>query len=480
MPLCPFASWDPINGPINSYTGEPFRIVHHVTDGNSYAGARSTYSVRKNEPHFTIDGEDIYQHIDTGKAARSLRNPEGGVETNRASAIQFELVGFTYESKNRAGLVSAARLCRWIEQTHSIPPAWPNGEPLPPRNGKDPGGHNRDETMWVQASGHYGHCHVPENDHWDPAYTHEELRIVMGSVAPVNFAANALSPFAATNRTTLGKSNPEYYDGEADRQMKAAYYAGVRFDATPRALFDILSTHVRQSHHTTLDYSPGRELHPLVDVHPDGKLHSLYTGEVFDPAEITTKALYLEAAYRVTQDRLLAEALAAAPTKRQELLEQLGRPPGYDCEHVVPQAWFKGPGSITPQGDLHHLFTCSQRCNSFRANVPFWEFEDKSRVVLDGCGRKELNRFEPARGQGPAARAVFYFLLRYPGLINDAETEIQNERLDLLKEWHRRTPVDDYELHRNVTIQEKQGNRNPIVDFPELVDRIEWRAGLGA
>ena len=41
----------------------------------------------------------------------------------------------------------------------------------PAKNGKDPGGHKRDPLIWDTQGGHYGHCHVPENTHWDPAYT---------------------------------------------------------------------------------------------------------------------------------------------------------------------------------------------------------------------------------------------------------------------------------------------------------------------
>ncbi len=478
MPTCPFAQWDPINGPSNSYTGEPFRIVHHVTDGNDYAGARATYVVRKNEPHFTVDGPRIYQHIDTGKAARSLKNAEGGVQTNRASAIQIELVGFTYNPKIK-GLDTLARLCRWIEQTHGIPGIWPNGEPKPPQDGKNPDGHNRDATTWVQSSGHYGHCHVPENDHWDPAYTPAELQIVMGAVPPVAFDEGAWQPFSERFASKTDHLLEDYYDSEADDRAITAYYQVVPLDAPPRGLFDALSALVRQSHHTKLDYSPGRELYPWIDAHRDGKLRSLYSGEVFDRMEMVAKATRLEVTHKAIQDRLLQEALIANKSQRQTLLAKLEPDPAYDCEHVVPQAWFKGEDSGTPKGDLHHLFTCTRKCNNFRANVPFWEFVDEKLRVLAGCGRKELNRFEPTQGKGPAARAVFYFLLRYPGLVNDAETEVQSGRLELLKSWHRLSPVDDYERHRNAAIHQKQGNRNPLIDYPELIDRIEWHAGLG-
>jgi endonuclease I len=36
-----------------------------------------------------------------------------------------------------------------------------------------------------------------------------------------------------------------------------------------------------------------------------------------------------------------------------------------------------------------------------------------------------------------------------------------------------------HELHRNSVAFGKQGNRNPLIDFPELVDRIDFESGLG-
>ena len=42
----------------------------------------------------------------------------------------------------------------------------------------------------------------------------------------------------------------------------------------------------------------------------------------------------------------------------------------------------------------------------------------------------------------------------------------------LLKTWARQSAPSLYERHRNETISEVQGNRNPLIDFPEWIDRI--------
>jgi hypothetical protein len=179
MARCPFATWKQISGPAASYNGGPFKIVHHTTEGATAQGAFDAFQANRSDPHFTVDGTTIYQHVDTGVAARALRNPPGGVETNRDSAVQIEVVGFAHRPKTRSTLTNLARLCRWIEGEHGVPKVWPNGFPKPAVNGRDPGGHNRNSDNWDTLGGHYGHCHVPENTHWDPAYTADEVSFVM-------------------------------------------------------------------------------------------------------------------------------------------------------------------------------------------------------------------------------------------------------------------------------------------------------------
>lgn len=183
MAKCPFAQWMPLPWNSGPYVAGPFKIVHHTTEGSTAAGAFATYKKTHDIPHFTVDNQTIYQHLDTDVAARALAHPAGTVETNRHSAVQFELVGFAGKAKNKASLKNVGRLCRWIESTHGVPAVWPNGFPNPPKNGKDPGDHNRNEQNWTTKGGHYGHCHVPVNVHWDPAYTADEVAFVM-SVAP--------------------------------------------------------------------------------------------------------------------------------------------------------------------------------------------------------------------------------------------------------------------------------------------------------
>jgi hypothetical protein len=178
MAICPFATFDPISGGLGAFAGGPIKIVHHTTEGSTYAGARSAFAAHKSDPHFTVAGDQVFQHIDTTQTARALRNAPGGVETNRDSAIQIEVVGFAGRPKDVVTLKSVARLCRWIEGEHGVGQRWPNGPPRFSANGNDPGGHNRNAAAWDAEGGHYGHSQVPENTHWDPGYTAAELAIV--------------------------------------------------------------------------------------------------------------------------------------------------------------------------------------------------------------------------------------------------------------------------------------------------------------
>lgn len=200
MARCPFAVWRPISGSSGSHLSGPFKVVHHTTEGGSAQGAFAAFQKNRSDPHFTVDSTTIYQHIDTAEGARALRNDVGGVQTNRDSAVQIELVGFAHLPKDRQALNNVARLCRWIEETHGVPNVWPAGLPKPAKNGKDPGQHNRNPATWDSQSGHYGHCHVPENTHWDPGYTPAEVDFLMQAsfAADGKLVSPALPPVPST------------------------------------------------------------------------------------------------------------------------------------------------------------------------------------------------------------------------------------------------------------------------------------------
>lgn len=45
------------------------------------------------------------------------------------------------------------------------------------------------------------------------------------------------------------------------------------------------------------------------------------------------------------------------------------------------------------------------------------------------------------------------------------------EDISMLVNWHNLDPVDNFEIIRNEVIYSYQGNRNPFIDYPNLVEK---------
>jgi len=165
-------------------------------------------------------------------------------------------------------------------------------------------------------------------------------------------------------------------------------------------------------------------------------------------------------------------------TTRRDFRSQ---PPGPDqipdstvinAEHTWPQSRFSEQFQNEMQkSDLHHLFPTVSRANSARGNM---EFGDVVTEVESPCpqsrrgftSRNSGIHFEaPKSHKGNAARAIFYFSVRYKLGIS-AEEEVS------LRTWNRLDPVDDEERERNEKIFELQRARNPFIDYPEMVELI--------
>lgn len=82
------------------------------------------------------------------------------------------------------------------------------------------------------------------------------------------------------------------------------------------------------------------------------------------------------------------------------------------------------------------------------------------------------NAFSPHAGKGGVARASLYFLLRYPDEVASSNGDFPDFYLPLMLQWHREEPPTDHERHRNFEIQQRQGNRNPLIDYPDLAPKV--------
>ena len=125
--------------------GGPYKIVHHTTEAARLPGLGG---IRAQQVVSALHGRRQHhlQHVDTQKGrVPCARSP--GVQTNRDSAVQIELVGFAHVPRSRLAVEPGAPV-PWIEATHSVPRVWrraaaprcvrgrdPRPQPQPPRRG---------------------------------------------------------------------------------------------------------------------------------------------------------------------------------------------------------------------------------------------------------------------------------------------------------------------------------------------------------
>jgi deoxyribonuclease-1 len=261
------------------------------------------------------------------------------------------------------------------------------------------------------------------------------------------------------NKAKMIEDDRIYFDHEKNEKVKESYYKNIDFNSTTIGKIKAL---VQSTHKNKLRYDPSEYVYPWVDLRPDGELSSIYSGKNRKPEDV------------IQEDYETSKKRKAAIENEEDLLSpalisQVAAAFKYNCEHTVPQSWFDGHEPM--RGDLHHLFTCEPRCNSIRGNYPYHDFKDypeENQVEINRvekqCGKAEERLFEPEYAKGTVARAMLYFLLRYPDRIGSTHKDEIDEQL--LLEWHRNEPPEVYEFHRNQAIYEIQGNRNPFIDFP--------------
>ena len=254
-----------------------------------------------------------------------------------------------------------------------------------------------------------------------------------------------------------------YYDHEADAVVSGHYWQG--YDPNMSNFSEKVTRLLTDTHKNKLSYKPSRYVYPWVELQPNGQIKSVYSGEELSP-ETLIKADEDIDRKREEARKVMAESGLLESTELEAMLESQFM---YNCEHVVPQSWYSKRQPM--KGDLHHLFACMPRCNSFRSNFPYTVHEFER--TMENCGRVEDNEFEPRGGKGAVARATLYFMMRYPG--KSGRRYLKDNKLDILLRWHAQDPVSQWERHRNAAIFILQGNRNPIIDHPDWADKLDYR-----
>ena len=187
----------------------------------------------------------------------------------------------------------------------------------------------------------------------------------------------------------------------------------------------------------------------------------------------------------------------------------------YNREHSIPKSWFGGSTSnSTPGTDLFHVVPTDGYVNNMRSAYAFGEVSSASYTSQSGCKKGSpksitisnsiLNKsgsstqscsastvFEPMdEFKGDFARGYFGTMIKWANgdyqtfttaegaqIFNTAYTAdkyygLTGYGVALLLKWHREDPVSQKEIDRNNGIQNQQGNRNPFIDYPELVEYI--------
>lgn len=148
------------------FTGGGWKFVPHTTEGGSLR-SNETLLHGSNTPHllFGVDpGEahwTLIQFLPFNLSGKTLQNNTGdGFQTNRANAIQMEIVGFTANIPNWSDLMykRLANVIELVRHRRDIALRAPDFS-NPRRFG---------DAEWVNFSGIIGHVHAPDNDHQDP------------------------------------------------------------------------------------------------------------------------------------------------------------------------------------------------------------------------------------------------------------------------------------------------------------------------
>lgn len=170
---------------------------------------------------------------------------------------------------------------------------------------------------------------------------------------------------------------------------------------------------------------------------------------------------------------------------------------GWNKEHVVCQSWL---GSGPMVSDLFNVYPTDARINNLRSNYPYGVVSSFSGFSKDpdhhGLGKLGTSTtsgigtcYEPDdRYKGDFARTYFYMVARYRNntlnngngskMFTSKPTNLTDYSLSFLLEWHRQDPVSQKEIDRNQAVYTIQHNRNPFIDYPELVEYI-WGNRVG-
>lgn len=161
---------------------------------------------------------------------------------------------------------------------------------------------------------------------------------------------------------------------------------------------------------------------------------------------------------------------------------------GMHIEHAFPKSWWGG-NEWPVYKDLFHLYPSDGPINMSKSNNPLGVVTGTptsdngvSKVGPATYPGYTGNVFEPANEfKGDFARSYFYVVTVYQDLASFWNSPMLNKNtypvwkpwaIELLKQWHEQDPVSIKEILRQEEVFKIQGNRNPFIDYPDLVNYI--------
>lgn len=217
--------------------------------------------------------------------------------------------------------------------------------------------------------------------------------------------------------------------------------------------------------HTVLSYNQLRADRAKVDIRDDNKIWDIYSAYDFNTSD-----------FCVAIDVVEGEC--------------------YNREHLLPKSWWgyseENEANDPMYTDLHHVVPTDAVANDTRYNYIYDEV--KNATWTNNLGSKlgtsvnwsNQTAFEPVdEYKGDIARVYFYMLTCYMDqsfAVNakgkkyfsytNGVCDFQPQALALMLKWHRQDPVSEKEVVRNTKVADLQGNVNPFVVEPNLVEYI--------
>lgn len=159
---------------------------------------------------------------------------------------------------------------------------------------------------------------------------------------------------------------------------------------------------------------------------------------------------------------------------------------GMNIEHSFPKSWWGG-ATVQAYKDLYNLMPCEGKINRTKSNFPMGivvSGDKGNGWTKVGEGTDGKKYWEPAGPwKGDFARGYMYMATAYQDynwkgeqalqiLQQGAYPTLQKWAYKLYIQWAKADRPDAVEIKRNNDVAKIQGNRNPYVDFPNLMEYV--------